>query len=88
MVKGYAQAEGLDYDETFAPTARMVTIKTMIAMSAHYKWLIFQMEVKSAFLNGDLDKEVYVDRPIGFVVPGAATKVCKLKKALYGLNAI
>lgn len=55
VVKGYAQAEGLDYDETFAPIAQMVTICTMIAMAAHYKWPIYQMDVKYAFLYGDLN---------------------------------
>ena len=82
MVKGYAQAEGLDYDETSAPIARMVTIRRVIAMAAHYRWPIFQMDVKSAFLNDDLDEEVYVDQPAGFVVSRAANKVCRLKKAL------
>ena len=64
----------------------MVTIIcTVIAKAAHYKWPISHMDVKSAFLNGDLDDEVYVDQPAGFVDPKAAT-ICRLKKALYGLK--
>ena len=86
VVKGYTQAKGLNYDETFAPRAHMVTIKIVIAMAAHYKWPIFQMDVKSTFHNSDLDEEVYVDQPAAFVVSEAASKVCQSKKALYGLK--
>ena len=86
VVKGYAQAEGLNYDETFASTMCMIAIRRVIAMAAHYKWLIFQMDVKSMFLNGDLDEEVHVDQLAGFVVPMAANKVCQLKRAPYGLK--
>ena len=86
MVKWYAQAEGLDYDETFSTRACMVTIRLVIVMAAHCKWLVFQMDVKSTFLNRDLDEEALVDQPIGFVVPRVASKVCTLKKALYGLK--
>ena len=76
VVKGYAQAEGLNYDETFAPTACTITVKTVIAMTAHYKWPIFQIDAKSVFLNDDLDEEVYVDQLANFVVLGVANKVC------------
>ena len=86
VVKDYAQSKGLDYDETFAPTAKMVTIRTVIALAAHHQWPIYQMDIKSAFLNGTLEEEVYVEQPPGFAVPGSASKVCKLKKALYGLK--
>ena len=58
----------------------------IIAMDAHKKWTIYQMDVKSAFLNGDLKEEVYVSQPPGFEVPHSTNKVCKLKKALYGLK--
>lgn len=86
MVNGYAQAEHLDYDETFPPIAQMVTIKIVIVMAAHYKWLIFQMDVKSALLSSDLDEEVYVDQSTSFVVSRAATKVCRVKNALDGMK--
>ena len=78
--------EGLDFQDSFAPTARMTTIRTVIAVAAHKKWPIYQMDVKSAFLNGDLKEEVYVSQPPGFEVPHSTNKVCKLKKSLYGLK--
>ncbi|GAA0146952.1 transmembrane signal receptor [Lithospermum erythrorhizon] len=70
VVKGYKQKLGVDYDEVFAPVARMETIRMVIAMAAQMKWSIFQMDVKSAFLNGVLKEEVYVDQPTGYVKKG------------------
>jgi hypothetical protein len=69
VVKGYSQQQGIDYDEVFAPIARLETIRLLIALAAQNKWSIFQMDVKSAFLNGYLE-EVYVEQPIGYVVKG------------------
>eukprot|EP00253_Pinus_taeda_P026410 PITA_26410 len=86
VVKGYKQQQGKDYDETFAPVARMETIRTVLSIAAQHKWKIYQMDVKSAFLNGVLKEEVYVEQPPGYEVDGQEHKVCKLKKALYGLN--
>ena len=86
VAQGYSQIEGLDVQETFAPTARMTTIRTIIALAASRRWPIYQMDVKSAFLNGDLKEEVYVTQPPGFEMPNSESKVCKLKKALYGLK--
>ena len=70
----------------FAPVARMETIHLLISLSAQMKWKIYQLDVKSAFLNGYLEEEVYVEQPIGFVVKGHEDKVLRLKKALYGLK--
>jgi transposase InsO family protein len=86
VAKGFAQRHGVDYDETFAPVARMDTIRAVLAIAAQNKWPVYQMDVKSAFLNGFLDKEVYVDQPPGYEVKDQEQKVYKLKKALYGLK--
>ena len=86
VAKGYAQKEGVDYDDTFAPTARYSSIRIVLALSSHYAWSIYQLDVKSAFLNGDLEEEVYVEQPQGFYVKGHEADVYLLKKALYGLK--
>lgn len=86
VVKGYAQIFGVDYFDTFAPVARQDTIRMLLAIAAHNKWKIFQLDVKSAFLNGFLDEEIYVEQPEGFFVKGQEDKVYLLKKALYGLK--
>jgi hypothetical protein len=86
FAKGYAQEKGIDFDETFAPTCRMTTIRSMCALAAHHGWNVHKLDIKTAFLNGDLHEEVYVTQPHGFVQKGAENKVCKLKKALYGLK--
>ena len=86
VAKGYAQKSGIDYNETFAPVARLDTIRTLIALAAQKGWKLFQLDVKSAFLNGVLEEEVYVEQPEGFEVKNAGHKVYKLKKALYGLK--
>ncbi|KAI5322684.1 hypothetical protein L3X38_031756 [Prunus dulcis] len=86
VAKGYSQKPGVDYNETFAPVARLDTIRTLIALAAEKGWQLYQLDVKSAFLNGILEEEVYVDQPEGFVVKGSESKVYKLHKALYGLK--
>jgi hypothetical protein len=86
VAKGYAQLEGVDFDEVFAPVARIEIVRLLIALAAQKGWQIHHMDVKSAFLNGDLMEEVYVQQPPGFVVEGGNGKVLKLKKALYGLR--
>ncbi|PKA48313.1 Retrovirus-related Pol polyprotein from transposon TNT 1-94 [Apostasia shenzhenica] len=86
VVKGYAQQAGIDYFETFSPVARMETIRTVLSLAAHYNWNVYQFDVKSAFLNGDLFEDVYVEQPQGFIIQGKQDKVYKLKKALYGLK--
>ncbi|KAG8475459.1 hypothetical protein CXB51_032225 [Gossypium anomalum] len=86
IVKGFSQKYGLDYMETFAPVARLDTIRLLIALAAQKQWKIHQLDVKSAFLNGFLEEEIYIDQPQGFVVSGKEQMVYKLKKALYGLK--
>jgi hypothetical protein len=86
VAKGYRQKAGIDYDEVFAPVARMETIRLLISQAAQFKWPIYQMDVKSAFLNGVLEEEVYVEQPPGYMKAGHESSVLKLKKALYGLK--
>ncbi|KAM1099314.1 hypothetical protein TB2_005809 [Malus domestica] len=86
VAKGYAQKPGLDYNETYAPVARLDTIRTLIALAAQKSWKLYQLDVKSAFLNGVLQEEVYVEQPEGFAVKDKEDKVYKLHKALYGLK--
>ncbi|KAL0392132.1 UNVERIFIED_CONTAM: Retrovirus-related Pol polyprotein from transposon RE2 [Sesamum radiatum] len=86
VAKGYSQLPGIDYTETFAPVARLDTIRALIAIAANKKWKIYQMDVKSAFLNGYIDEEIYVEQPQGFIAKGSEEKVLRLKKALYGLK--
>ncbi|CAL5423091.1 unnamed protein product [Camellia sinensis] len=86
IAKGYKQHLGIDYNEVFAPVARHDTIRLVIALAAPNSWPIFQLDVKSTFLYGDLQEEVYVDQPPGYVCQGNETKVYKLRKALYGLK--
>ena len=85
-MKGYAQEYGVDYTEVFAPVARMKTIRLVVALAAQKGWPIYQLDVKSAFLHGELDETVYVDQPCGYEQKGEEHKVYKLKKALYGLK--
>jgi hypothetical protein len=86
VVKGYAQRQGVDYDEIFAPVARMEAVRLLVALVPHEGWSIHNMDVKSAILNGDLSKEVFVHYPPGFEVLVEEHKVFKLHKALYGLH--
>nr|ABA99612.1 retrotransposon protein, putative, unclassified [Oryza sativa Japonica Group] len=86
VAKGFKQKPGIDYYETYAPVARLETIRTIIALAAQKRWKIYQLDVKSAFLNGYLDEEIYVEQPEGFSVQGGENKVFRLKKALYGLK--
>ena len=85
-VKWVYKMYGIDYDETFAPVARMDTIKSVLAIAAQNQWPVYQMDVKYAFLNVILEEEVYVDQPPGYTVKGHEHKVFKLKKALYGVK--
>eukprot|EP00253_Pinus_taeda_P026120 PITA_26120 len=86
VCKGYAQQEGIDFEEPFAPVARLEAIRMFLAISSFQKFKVYQMDVKSAFLNGDLEEEVYIEYPEGFILGNDAKLVCKLKKALYGLK--
>ena len=75
---GYLQKEGIDYTETFAPVAKMTSIRTLLALAAIEDAEIHQMDVKTAFLNGDLEEEIYMDQPKGFAIKGKESLVCKL----------
>ncbi|KAK2410100.1 putative mitochondrial protein [Trifolium repens] len=86
VAQGYTQIEGLDFDETFAPVARLESIRLLLGVACILKFKLYQMDVKSAFLNGYLQEEVYVEQPKGFVDPEYPNYVYKLKKALYGLK--
>jgi hypothetical protein len=86
VAKGYVQRPGIDFDEVYAPVARLESVRLLLAVAAQEGWEVHHMDMKSAFLNGDLAEEVYVAQPAGFVVKGAEHKVLKLKKALYGLQ--
>ena len=86
VAKGYTQKEGEDFFDTYSPVARLTTIRTLIAVAASYGLIIHQMDVKTAFLNGELDEEIYMDQPEGFIADGQENKVCRLIKSLYGLK--
>ncbi|RVX23720.1 Retrovirus-related Pol polyprotein from transposon TNT 1-94 [Vitis vinifera] len=84
VAKCFTQEYGIDYEETFAPVARISSVRALLAVAAAHKWDLFQMDVKNAFLNGDLSEEVYMQPPPGLSVE--SNKVCHLRRALYGLK--
>jgi hypothetical protein len=86
VAKGYTQKEGEDFFGTYSPVARLTTIQVLLSLAASHGLLIHQMDVKTTFLNGELDEEIYMDQPDGYVVDGQEGKVCKLLKSLYGLK--
>ncbi|GKE92178.1 zinc finger, CCHC-type containing protein, partial [Tanacetum coccineum] len=86
VIQGFRQKEGIDYFDTYALVARITTIRLLLALEAIHNLVIHQMDVKKAFLIGDLEKEVYMKQPEGFVMPSNEYKVCKLVKSLYGLK--
>jgi hypothetical protein len=86
VAQGYTQIEGVDFDETFAPVARLESVRLLLGVAYILKFKLFQLDVKSVFLNGYLNEEVYVKQPKGFLDPSYPHHVYKLKKALYGLK--
>ena len=86
VAKGYNQEEGIDYEETYAPVARLEAIRMLLAYASIMNFKLYQMDVKSAFLNGLIQEEVYVEQPPGFEIPDKPNHVYKLQKALYGLK--
>ena len=84
VTKGFTQEFGIDYKETFAPVAHISSVCALLAVAATSKWDLFHMDVKNAFLNGDLSEEVYMQPPPGLFVE--SNKVCHLQRALYGLK--
>ncbi|KAJ9558223.1 hypothetical protein OSB04_012837 [Centaurea solstitialis] len=86
VAKGFTQTHGIDYDETFSPVAMLKSIRILMAISAYFNYEIWQMDVKTAFLNGKLTEDVYMEQPEGFEDPKNPNKVCKLLKSIYGLK--
>ncbi|RVW56301.1 Retrovirus-related Pol polyprotein from transposon TNT 1-94 [Vitis vinifera] len=86
VARGYAQTYGVDYSDTFSPVAKLNSVRLFISIAASQQWMIHQLDIKNAFLHGDLEEKVYLEQPPGFVAQGEYGKVCRLKKALYGLK--
>ena len=86
VAQGYSQMEGVDYDETFAPVARMESIRILLALACHLRFKLYQMDVKTTFLKGLLKEDIYVAQPKGFIDPHFPDHVLYLKKAFYGLK--
>ena len=86
VAQGFSQTQGIDYDETFAPVARFNTIRSLLAMAVNRGVIIEQMDVVTAFLNGELKEEIFMSQPPGFVEKGKEELVCRLKRSLYGLK--
>ena len=86
VAQGYSQVKGVDYDEVFSPVARYTSVRSLLALANAHDLEIHQMDVKTAFLNGSLDCDIYMSQPEGFVDPDRPNHVCKLKKSIYGLK--
>jgi len=86
VVKGYAQKEGIDFNEIFSPVVRLTTVRIVLAMCATFDLHLEQLDVKTAFHHGDLEEEIYMLQPEGFEEQGKENLVCRLNKSLYGLK--
>lgn len=86
VVKGFRQRKGIDFDEIFSPVVKMSSIRVVLGLATSLDLKIEQMDVKTAFLHGDLEEEIYMEHPEGFKVKGKKDYVCRLKKSLYGLK--
>ena len=85
-MKGFNQRKGIDFDEIFSPVVKMTSIRTVLGLAASFDLEIEQMDVKTAFLHGDLEEEIFMEQPEGFKEKGKEDHVCRLKKSLYGLK--
>lgn len=86
LAKGYAQEQGIDYEEVYAPVTGIETVHLLLALSAKNNWQVHHLDVKTAFLNGEINEDVYVSQPEGYKKQGRENLVYKLSKALYGLR--
>ena len=86
VARGFSQKDSIDYDETFAPVARDTSISTIISLVSIFGWKMYQMDVKTAFLNGNIDQEVFIEQLEGFALHSRESHICRLRKALYGLK--
>src|ERR1044072_9535549 len=88
VAKRYTKKDGVDYKETFSSVSKKDSLRIIMALVAHYVLELYQMDVKTVFLNGYLKEEVYMDQPEGFPIEGKGYMVCKLKKSIYGLKQV
>ena len=86
VAKGYSQKKGIDFNEVFSPVVKHTSIRVLLAMVAMYDMELEQLDVKTAFLHGNLEEVIYMDQPEGFQIEGKEDQVCRLKKSLYGLK--
>ena len=86
VAKDYDQTYGVDYSDTFSPVAKLTAVRLFISSAATNHWPLYQLNIKNAFLHGNLQEEVYMEQPPGFVAQGESRKVCRLRKSLYGLK--
>jgi hypothetical protein len=86
VAKGFRQIQGVDYDETFSLVVMLKSIRILLAIATYFDYQIWQMDVKTAFLNGNIEEELYMVQPKGFVDPKDGNKVCKLQRSIYGLK--
>ena len=88
LARGFSQVEGIDYEETFSLFARYTSIQTIISLATSMGWKLHQMDVKTTFLNGEIEEEIYIEQPYVFVIHEKDSHVCRLKKAFYGLKQV
>ena len=86
VAKGYVQQYGIDYEETFSPVVRFSSIRLLLTYAVQNEMLVHQIDVVTAFLNGKLEEEIYMEQPYGYILPGKEHLVCKLQELLYGLK--
>jgi hypothetical protein len=86
VVKDFKQIHGINYNETFSPVAMLKSVRIVLSIAAYFNYGIWQMDVKTTFLNGNLTGDVYMTQPEGFVDPKHAEKICKFQKSIYGLK--